>query len=178
MLRRALNQRHLSRENRHLKRELRERYRFENIVGNSEAIEKVYRLIEKVSSISSNVLISGETGTGKELVARAMHYNSERADRPFVAVNCGALTDSSSKANSLAMSKEPLREPSPIMRDISGRLIKAPYSSMSSAKSRKAYRSSSCEVLKNVRLLRWEDVSRRNSMSDSSLQPIETSKMR
>jgi DNA-binding NtrC family response regulator len=94
MLRRALNQRHLSRENRHLKRELRERYRFENIVGNSEAMEKVYRLIEKVSAISSNVLIIGETGTGKELVARAIHYNSERAERPFVAVNCGALTES------------------------------------------------------------------------------------
>jgi two-component system NtrC family response regulator len=93
MLRRALNQRHLSRENRHLKRELRERYRFENIVGNSEAMERVYRLIEKVSAISSNVLIVGETGTGKELVARAMHYNSERSDRPFVAVNCGALTE-------------------------------------------------------------------------------------
>jgi DNA-binding NtrC family response regulator len=94
MLRRALNQRHLSRENRHLKRELRERYRFENIVGTSEAMEKVYRLIEKVSVISTNVLIFGETGTGKELVARAIHYNSERAERPFVAVNCGALTES------------------------------------------------------------------------------------
>ena len=94
MLRRALNQRHLSRENRHLKRELRERYRFENIVGTSEAMEKVYRLIEKVSAISSNVLIFGETGTGKELVARAIHYNSERAERPFVAVNCGALAES------------------------------------------------------------------------------------
>jgi DNA-binding NtrC family response regulator len=93
MLRRALDQRHLSRENRHLKRELRERYRFESIVGNSEAMEKVYRLIEKMSAISSNVLISGETGTGKELVARAIHYNSERSDRPFVAVNCGALTE-------------------------------------------------------------------------------------
>jgi DNA-binding NtrC family response regulator len=94
MLRRALNQRHLSRENRHLKRELRERYRFENIVGNSEAMEKVYRLIEKMAAISSNVLIVGETGTGKELVARAIHYNSERSDRVFVAVNCGALTES------------------------------------------------------------------------------------
>jgi DNA-binding NtrC family response regulator len=94
MLRRALNQRHLSRENRYLKRELRERYRFENIVGTSEAMEKVYRLIEKVSAISSNVLIFGETGTGKELAARAIHYNSERAERPFVAVNCGALTES------------------------------------------------------------------------------------
>jgi DNA-binding NtrC family response regulator len=57
-------------------------------------MEKVYRLIEKVSAISTNVLISGETGTGKELVARAIHYNSERAERPFVAVNCGALTES------------------------------------------------------------------------------------
>ena len=93
MLRRALEQRHLSRENRHLKRELRERYRFENIVGNGEAMQKVYRLIEKVAQISSNVLIFGETGTGKELVARAIHYNSDRAEKPFVAVNCGALTE-------------------------------------------------------------------------------------
>ncbi len=94
VIRRALDQRHLSRENRHLKRELRERYRFDNIVGKSEPMEKVYRLIEKVASISSNVLITGETGTGKELVARAIHYNSERAERPFVAVNCGALAES------------------------------------------------------------------------------------
>ncbi|MBI3328260.1 MAG: sigma-54-dependent Fis family transcriptional regulator, partial [Nitrospinae bacterium] len=80
--------------NRHLKRELRERYRFENIVGTSEAMEQVYRLIEKVSAISSNVLITGESGTGKELVARAIHYNSERAEGPFVPLNCGALTES------------------------------------------------------------------------------------
>jgi DNA-binding NtrC family response regulator len=94
VLRRALDQRHLSRENRHLKRELRERYRFDNIIGKSEAMEKVYRLVEKVASISSNLLITGETGTGKELVARAIHYNSERAERPFVAVNCASLTES------------------------------------------------------------------------------------
>jgi DNA-binding NtrC family response regulator len=94
MVRRALDQRRLSRENRHLKRELRERYRFENIVGNSEAMQRVYRLVEKVASISSNTLIFGETGTGKELIARAIHYNSDRAERPFVAVNCGALTES------------------------------------------------------------------------------------
>jgi len=94
VLRRALDQRHLSRENRYLKRELRERYRFDNIVGKSEAMEKVYRMVEKVASISSNLLLTGETGTGKELIARAIHYNSERAERPFVAVNCGALTES------------------------------------------------------------------------------------
>lgn len=92
-VRRALDQRRLSRENRHLKRELRERYRFENIVGKSEAMEKVYRLIEKVAAISSNVLITGESGTGKELVARAIHYTSERAERPFVPVTCGALAE-------------------------------------------------------------------------------------
>lgn len=94
VVRRALDQRHLSRENRYLKRELRERYRFDNIVGKSEAMEKVYRMVEKVASISSNLLLTGETGTGKELIARAIHYNSERAERPFVAVNCGALTES------------------------------------------------------------------------------------
>jgi DNA-binding NtrC family response regulator len=93
VVRRALDQRYLSRENRHLKRELRERYRFDNLVGNSAVMQRVYRLIEKVAAIASNVLIVGETGTGNELVARAIHYNSDRADRPFVAVNCGALSE-------------------------------------------------------------------------------------
>ena len=155
MLRRALNQRHLSRENRHLKRELRERYRFENIVGNSEAMEKVYRLIEKMSGISSNVLIVGETGTGKELVARAIHYNSERSDRPFVAVN-GALTESLLESELLGMSKGRLLVPSPTRRDSSGKPTKAPCFSMRSARSRIACRSNSCAPFKSVRSFRGQ----------------------
>lgn len=93
-LRRALSHRTLVRENLTLKRELAEIRRFENIVGSSEAIQKVFRKMEKVADTDSTVLIYGESGTGKELVARALHSNSARRNRPFVAVSCGALPES------------------------------------------------------------------------------------
>ncbi|HEX8652115.1 MAG TPA: sigma-54 dependent transcriptional regulator [Pyrinomonadaceae bacterium] len=89
----ALRQRELFRENRQLRRELDRRYSFSEIIGTSEALQAVFRLVEKVASTNTNILIQGESGTGKELIARAIHHNSPRADRPFVAVNCGALPE-------------------------------------------------------------------------------------
>ncbi|MDQ3804092.1 MAG: sigma-54 dependent transcriptional regulator [Acidobacteriota bacterium] len=89
----ALRQRELFRENRHLRRELDRRYSFSQIIGTSEALQQVFRLVEKVAATNTNVLIQGESGTGKELIARAIHHNSPRADRPFVAINCGALPE-------------------------------------------------------------------------------------
>jgi DNA-binding NtrC family response regulator len=89
----ALRQRELFRENRHLRRELDRRYGFSEIIGTSEALQRVFRLVEKVAATSTNVLIQGESGTGKELIARAIHHHSPRADRPFVAINCGALPE-------------------------------------------------------------------------------------
>ncbi|MDD5557961.1 MAG: sigma-54 dependent transcriptional regulator [bacterium] len=91
---RALAYRGLLRENVSLKRELAGRYRFENIVGTSGAMQDVFRKIEKVADTDSTVLIYGESGTGKELVARALHFNSRRRDKPFVAVSCSALPES------------------------------------------------------------------------------------
>ncbi|HVO32237.1 MAG TPA: sigma 54-interacting transcriptional regulator, partial [bacterium] len=73
--------------------ELGERYRFENIVGNSRAMQGVFRLLEKIIESDSTVLIHGESGTGKELVARAIHYNGPRAKRSFVVQNCSAFND-------------------------------------------------------------------------------------
>lgn len=87
----ALEHVELGFENKQLKTELRRSFRLEKFVGDSEAIARVYRLIEKVADTDSTVLISGESGTGKEVVARALHYNSSRADRLFVPVNCGAI---------------------------------------------------------------------------------------
>ena len=81
-------------ENVRLHEELRDRFRPANIVGNSRAMREVYDLIAKVSKSDATVLIRGESGTGKELVAQAVHYNSLRADRPFVKVHCGALPES------------------------------------------------------------------------------------
>jgi two-component system, NtrC family, response regulator HupR/HoxA len=74
-------------------RELGERYRFENIVGNSRSMQEVFQLLEKIVQSESTVLIHGESGTGKELVARAIHFNGPRARRPFVVQNCSAFND-------------------------------------------------------------------------------------
>jgi two-component system response regulator HydG len=73
--------------------EFRERYGFENIVGRSQAIRDVLVRIVKIAPTDATVLITGESGTGKELVAKAVHANSRRADRPFIPVNCAAITE-------------------------------------------------------------------------------------
>jgi len=80
-------------ENIRLHEELKERFRPANIIGNSKAMQEVYDLIAQVAKSDATVLIRGESGTGKELVAHAIHYNSLRADRPFVRVHCGALPE-------------------------------------------------------------------------------------
>jgi two-component system, NtrC family, response regulator PilR len=68
-------------------------FQFEGVIGKSGGIEKIYQLVRKVSTSNTNVLITGESGTGKELVARAIHLNGPRKDRPFIAVNCGAIPE-------------------------------------------------------------------------------------
>jgi DNA-binding NtrC family response regulator len=83
----------LKAENRILQHQLRSRYRFENIVGNSKTLRGVLDVVAKVADSESTVLVTGESGTGKELIARAIHYNSRRAERMFVTVNCGAIPE-------------------------------------------------------------------------------------
>jgi DNA-binding NtrC family response regulator len=90
----ALRQHELFSENRSLRRELQQKYSFSEIIGTSEVLQNVFRLVEKVAATNTNILIQGESGTGKELVARAIHYHSPRAAKPFLAVNCGALPES------------------------------------------------------------------------------------
>jgi DNA-binding NtrC family response regulator len=87
----ALRFKHLEEENSRLKKELRKKYRNSNIIGTSEAMKKVYELIDKLSNTDCTVLISGASGTGKELIARAIHYSSIRSDNPLVTINCGAI---------------------------------------------------------------------------------------
>jgi two-component system response regulator PilR (NtrC family) len=89
----ALEKKTLASENRRLRSELRTRSRSRALVGNSPAIQRVYELVAQVAETKTNVLICGESGTGKELVARAIHEASERAERPFVAVNCAAIPE-------------------------------------------------------------------------------------
>ena len=92
-IRQHLETRRLKQENLLLKRALNTRHQFSSILGRSDAMQAVFATIEAVANTGSTVLISGESGTGKELVARAIHFNSLRRDRPFVAVNCGALPE-------------------------------------------------------------------------------------
>ncbi len=90
---RALDFQAAIRENVYLKRELKEKYKFENIIGTSGKMQAIYNLIAKVADTDSTILIQGESGTGKELVARALHFNSHRQHHPFVAINCSALPE-------------------------------------------------------------------------------------
>ncbi|MCM3881267.1 MAG: sigma-54 dependent transcriptional regulator [Vicinamibacterales bacterium] len=92
-VRNALEQRQLRQENVLLKRALGTTHQFGNIVGRSEKMLSVFKLIEQIARTDSTVLVTGESGTGKEWVARAIHFYSLRRDRPFVALNCGALPE-------------------------------------------------------------------------------------
>jgi two-component system response regulator PilR (NtrC family) len=93
IIRNALEKRRLTTENILLKREMASQSSFAQLVGQSDAMQKVFDIVRKVADSKSNVLICGESGTGKELVARAIHYNSSRNPMPFVAVNCSAVPE-------------------------------------------------------------------------------------
>jgi len=91
ILAKAVEQRRLKYEIANLRSQLESTYRFSSIIGKSPSMEKVFKMVEVIKDSSSNVLILGETGTGKELLARAIHYTSHRHYKPFVAVNCAAV---------------------------------------------------------------------------------------
>jgi two-component system response regulator PilR (NtrC family) len=93
LVKNALEKRSLKKENLRLKREVQDRYSFSGMIGKNKKMREVYTIIEKVAPSTANVLILGESGTGKELAARAIHYNSPRRNKPFVAVNCGAIPE-------------------------------------------------------------------------------------
>ncbi|HOC17699.1 MAG TPA: sigma-54 dependent transcriptional regulator [Vicinamibacterales bacterium] len=89
----ALEQRRLRSENAYLRSQLEQRYRFEGIIGRSRPMRNLFQLLETVAPTNSTILVTGETGTGKELVARAIHHNSPRRASRFVALNCSAIPE-------------------------------------------------------------------------------------
>jgi len=93
VLSKALEKQQLLSENVYLRKQLQNRFEFSNIIGNSPAMKNVFALMSRIVKTDSTVLVTGESGTGKELVARALHYNGSRKDKPFVAVNCGAIPE-------------------------------------------------------------------------------------
>lgn len=92
-IKKALEKYRLVRENRRLSEALSDRFRYGNIIGKSKPMVKIYDMIEKVAQSKASVLITGPSGTGKELIAKAIHYGSKRKKGPFVSINCGALTE-------------------------------------------------------------------------------------
>src|SRR4029077_16999822 len=91
---RALGEKQLADENVYLKQELAARYTFANIIGKGSRMQEIFRTIERIGKVSTTVLITGESGTGKALIARGIHYTSVRQNKKFVSINCGALPES------------------------------------------------------------------------------------
>jgi len=89
----GLEKRKLEKENILLKKELKEKYRFNNMIGKSKRMMEIYSLIEKIAGTDTTVLIEGESGTGKEMAARAIHFLSHRSENPFISINCAALPE-------------------------------------------------------------------------------------
>ncbi len=90
----TLKERQMQQEIRNLRKEVDKKYSFGNIIGKNHKMQTIFNLIEKVAPTDARVFITGETGVGKELVAKAIHFNSHRKNKPFVGVNCGALSES------------------------------------------------------------------------------------
>ncbi|MCF7805529.1 MAG: sigma-54 dependent transcriptional regulator [Candidatus Marinimicrobia bacterium] len=88
-----MDHREMEMENQYLRDQVDKKFNFNNIIGDSPAMRDVYQMVKRVSQSTTNVLITGKTGTGKELVARAIHANSDRANKPFIPINCGAIPD-------------------------------------------------------------------------------------
>src|SRR4029450_2910100 len=90
-LEKAIKQKSLMDENEALKAKLQDRYKFQNVIGKSKKMQDLFELIESVAASEANILIQGENGTGKELIANAIHYNSKRSKGPFIKINCAAI---------------------------------------------------------------------------------------
>jgi DNA-binding NtrC family response regulator len=98
VLKTAISERHLRQENAELRAKLHDRWRFDNIIGGSRAMKVMFSQLELVAPMNTTVLIQGETGTGKELIARTIHYNSPRRDQPFVAFSAAAIPEGLAEA--------------------------------------------------------------------------------
>ncbi len=92
-VRHLMNRREMELENKYLKDQIDKKFNFNNIIGDSPAMRQVYNMVQRVARSTTNVMITGKSGTGKELVARAIHANSDRAIKPFIPINCGAIPD-------------------------------------------------------------------------------------
>ncbi|MDZ7692199.1 MAG: response regulator [Balneolaceae bacterium] len=111
-----LDHKELLQENRYLREQIDRKFNFNHIIGESDPMKRIYEMIKRVSNASTHVLISGASGTGKELVARAIHSNSDRANKPFLALNCGSIPEDLVEAELFGYKKGPSPVPTKIMK--------------------------------------------------------------
>ncbi len=93
MVRKGLKERRLRFENQYLRSQLKSKFSFDNIIGSGRSMARIFELVDTIAGLNSTVLIQGETGTGKELIAKAIHFNSPRRDQKMVSINCGAIPE-------------------------------------------------------------------------------------
>lgn len=93
VLKKIIERQKLINENKYLKKELKDRYHFDEIIGKSKCMKNIFGTVSKIAPTRATVLIQGDSGTGKELVARSIHYNSDRRDNPFIKLNCAAIPE-------------------------------------------------------------------------------------
>ena len=111
VIRNALDMHRVKNENVFLKKQLKKKDDFKEIIGKSDEIQEVFQLVDKVADTDSTILICGESGTGKELIAKAIHYRSGRSNQPFVSINCGALPESLLESELFGLSLIHISEP-------------------------------------------------------------------
>ena len=151
-LRRAAleERRALEEENIRLQTELKDRFRPDNLVGNSAELQAVFDLVEQVSETNTTVLIRGESGTGKELIAHAIHYHSPRASKPYIKVNCAALPENVIESELFGHEKGAFTSAIQMRKGRFELASAAPSSSTKSAISRPPPRSSFCASCRNA----------------------------
>jgi hypothetical protein len=146
--------------------EFRERYKFDNIIGRSAAVRDVLARIVRIAPTDATVLITGESGTGKELVARAVHANSKRDARPFVSVNCAAISETLLESELFGHARGAF----------TGAVSAAPFSSTRSPRRRPPSRPSYCAPSRRARSGASATTSRSTSTSASWPPPTKTSR--
>ena len=144
VLDRAVEFSEAKRENALLRRQLQERGAFGELVGQSEQMRQIYSLIEQVAPSSASVLITGDSGSGKELVARTLHQKSPRKDKPFVAINCSAIPETLMESELLVTRKERSLEPLLAGRAVLNSLIQEHFCLMRLPKCRRCCKPSYC----------------------------------
>jgi two-component system NtrC family response regulator len=175
-VKKAMDNRRLLKDNRLLAEALSNRFRYGNMVGKSKPMMRVYDLIDKVSNSKASVLITGPSGTGKELIAKAIHYQGPRKERPLISINCGALTETLLASELFGHEKGAFTGAVAMKKGGLNWRMAAPYFWTKSERCRRHFRSSYCGSFRRWSLNGWGGPAPSKWMSGFFPLQTETSK--